>query len=212
MPAVWYEQEKIRDELMLFGRAIQGVAPYEIVIEPDPVKCHSACCSFNLQRITVNPTLFKAEDTEQYNLTKALLVHEAGHKRHTTPTTLPVNIREIANILEDERVERRMWEEFAGLQWLIYKLAERFYEESETINPDSDVPSEVISYFLQLRWAKRIDKTIKGGLSVRNKTLWEKVEPFVYQSWQAENSMVVYRNAARIAEILGIQVANTNNK
>lgn len=200
----WYEKENIRDELTVFGRAIQGVGSYEVVIEPDPTKCRTGCCSFDARRISVNPTLFEAPDTEQYQLTKALLVHEAGHRRHTAPNWLPDIVREIANILEDERVERRMHDEFVGLRWLIHKLAARFHEEAEPIDNASDMPQKVVSHFLQLRWAKRIGQPVKGGLSLKNQVLWQKVEPLVYESWEAAHSMIVNRNAARIAKILRI--------
>ena len=203
MTVHWYQQEDKKDELIVFGRALQGVAPYRVVIEPDPTKCRSGRCSFNSHRISVNPTLFKVPAMEQYQLTKALLVHEAGHRRYTGPTTLPAIIREIANVLEDERVESRMCEEFLGARWLIKKLAARFYEEANPIKKASDMPNEVVSYFLQLRWAKRIGRPIKGGLSHKNRLLWKKVEPLVYESWQATGSETVHRNAIRIAEILG---------
>ncbi|MEN6520049.1 MAG: hypothetical protein ABFD46_02720 [Armatimonadota bacterium] len=214
MNGYWYEREDIREKLVLFGRAIQGPGPYEVVIEPDQDKCHSACCSFESKRITVNPTIFNVSPKEQYLLTKAALVHEAGHRRYTTPTPLPSIISEIFNILEDERVENRMWEEFIGLRWLIKRLAARFYEEAEPVNKASDMPHAVVSYFLQLRWAKRIGKPVKGGLSSRNAALWEKIEPLVYESWQAESSESVTRNTAKIAEILSfneIIISNRNN-
>ncbi|MHB1459536.1 MAG: hypothetical protein ACYC0V_21705, partial [Armatimonadota bacterium] len=182
MTVPWYENENVRDKLMIFGRAIQGVGPFEVVIEPDPTKCHSGLCSFDSRRISVNPTLFKLPAIEQYQLTKALLVHEGGHRRHTAPTVLPDIVREIANILEDERVESRMWEEFVGVRWLIKKLAARFYQETTPIEKTSDRPDRVVCYFLQFRWAKRINQPIKGGLSPRNELLWKNVEPFVYES------------------------------
>lgn len=204
MTIPWYERKVPKDELVIFGRAIQGVAPYRVVIEPDSTKCHSGICCFDKQEIAVNPTLFNAPETEQYELTKALLVHEAGHRRYTTPTTLPVIVREIANILEDERVESRMWEEFIGVRWLIRKLAAMFYEEATPISINSDMPHKVVSYFLQLRWANRIGQPVKGSLSERNQSLWEIVEPLVYESWNAPRSEIVNRNAGRIAEILNI--------
>ena len=204
MQDVWYQREETLDQLRVFGRAIQGCSPYDVIIEPDPTKCRSGCCSFATRQISVNPTLFDVSGEEQYQLTKALLAHEAGHRRHTDPTCLPAIVREVANILEDERVERRMWEEFVGLRWLIRKLAARFYEEAKPIDTASDMPHEVVSCFLRLRWAKRINQPIKGSLSPRNQALWQKVEPLVYESWEAANSMMVNRNAARIAEILSI--------
>lgn len=210
MNVPWYEREEIRDSLILFGRAIQGIAPYQVVIEPDPLKCHSGCCSFDEKKISVNPTIFKVPETEQYQLTKALLVHEAGHRRYTTPSVLPAIVREIANILEDERVESRMWTEFVGVRWLLRMLADGFYREATPIDKSSDRPHEVVSYFLKLRWARRINQPVNGGLSENNQLLWERVEPLVYESWQAANSTIVSRNAGRIAEMLSI--VNTNSK
>lgn len=202
MDAAWYERQEVKDKLIVFGCAIQGVAPYEVIIEPDPAKCRDGCCGFESRRITVNPTAFSVPAQEQYLLTKALLVHEAGHRRHSSPASLPSPVREIANILDDERVERRMCHEFVGVKWPIFRLAARFYEQSRPIDKTSDKRNEVVSYFLQLRWATRIGLPVKGGLSPRNQLLWEKVEPFVYEAWQAESSDIVNRNADRIAEIL----------
>ena len=204
MTIPWYEQEENKDQLTIFGRAIQGAFPYEVILESDPARCHGGYCSFNAKQIIVNPTLFDTSEKEQYELTQALLVHEAGHKRHTTPAMLSVIIREISNILEDERIERRMCEEFVGIRWLIHKLAAKFYEEAKPINFNSDVSDEVISYFLQLRWAKRIGQPVKGTLSERNQILWKKVEPFVYESWDAMDSIIVNCNALKIANILSV--------
>jgi hypothetical protein len=205
MPDDWYEQEDIREKILVFGRAIQGVKPFEVILEPDQAKCHGAYCSFATEMIIVNPTLFNVFPEEQYLLTKALLVHEAGHKRHTIPAIAPESIREISNILEDERVERLMCHEFVGIRWLIDKLAGRFYEDSAPIDSSTDKSEQVISYFLQLRWAKRISQPVKGSLSKKNQVLWKKVEPLVYESWKADNSIDVRRNATKIAEILDIK-------
>lgn len=212
MDVAWYQREEVRDKLIVFGRAIQGPGPYDVVIEPDRAKCHSGWCSFDSRRIAVNPTLFAVPAQEQYLLTKALLVHEAGHRRYSSPTLLPSPAREIANILDDERVESRMWRDFVGVRWLITKLAGRFYEQAAAIDDTSDRRYEVVSHFLQLRWATRIGLPVKGGLSTKNQLLWEEVKPLVDEAWQAESSGVVERNAARIAEILGCQTNNNLRK
>lgn len=212
MDVAWYEREEVKDKLIVFGRAIQGPAPYDVVIEPDRARCHSGWRSFDSRRIVVNPTLFPVSAQEQYLLTKALLVHEAGHRRCSNPTLLPSPVREIANILDDERIERRMWQEFVGVRWLITKLARRFYEQAAVIDDTSDRRREVISYLLQLRWATRIGMPVKGGLSRTNQLLWERVKPFVDEAWQAESSDIVDRDATRIAEILGSQTTNNLRK
>jgi hypothetical protein len=203
MDALWYERKDYRDRLVTFGRAIQGVSPYEIVIEPNPQKCRSAQCNFTVEKITVNPTFFPGTPEAQYIITKALLVHEAAHRRFSTPVSTPTLVREVANILEDERVDRLMCHKFAGACWFLCKLSEVFLEGTSTIDEKSDSPGEVVGYFLQLRWANRIGKRVKGGLSSHNLTLWEKIKPIVYESWQARNTKAVNVNAARIVDVLG---------
>lgn len=203
MDALWYERKDIRDRLMTFGRAIQGVSPYEVVIEPDAQKCHSAQCNFTAGKIIVNPNFFPGLPEAQYLVTKALLVHEAAHRRFSTPVSSPTLVREVANILEDERVDRLMCREFAGACWFLGKLSEVFFEGARQIDESSDSPGEVVGYFLQLRWANRIGRRVKGGLSQNNKALWEKIKPIVYDSWQAQSTKAVNVNAAQIVDILG---------
>jgi len=204
MTVAWYEWENIRNRLVVFGRAIQGSSPYRVVIEPDSSRCPSGYCNFTKKEIAVNPRVFAGTPAEEYQLTKALLVHEAGHRRFTRPEKMPKLIHEVANILEDERVERLMCEEFAGVRWLVRKLSERFYVESEPVDRSSSSPGEVVAYFLQLRWANRIGRAVKGGLSPENEILWMKIRPLVYEAWCASSSEIVHRNAKKIVDALGI--------
>jgi len=212
MDVAWYEREEVKDKLLVFGRAIQGAYPYDVILEPDPAKCRGGFCSFDRRIICVNPTVFSVPAQEQYLLTKALLVHEAGHKRHSTPTSVASPVREIGNILDDERVERLMCREFVGIRWLITKLAGRFYEDARLIDSTSDRGNEVVSYFLQLRWATRIGRSVKGELSQDNQRLWARVEPLIYEAWDAEASEVVDRNASMIAEMLECYKPNNTRK
>jgi len=206
MAIPWYEWRNIRNRLIVFGKAVQGVSPYRVVIEPDRVKCSSGYCNFSKREIAANPSLFYGElPKEQYQLTKAILVHEAGHRRFTTSNKLSPVVHHIANILEDERIERAMCEEFAGVRWLVKKLSRALYEESKPIDEKSESPGEVVAYFLQLRWANRVGQPIKGGLSPKNQELWQKVEPLVYEAWEAETSGVVDRKAQGIVDILGLK-------
>jgi len=205
MAVPWYEWKNIREKLLIFGKAVQGVSPYKVLIEPDFKKCPSGYCSFTKKEIAANPNLFKVLPKDQYQLTKAILVHEAGHRRFTSPKKLPQVVHQVANILEDERIERLMSEDFAGVRWLVKKLSQELYSESEPVNEKSDSPGEVVAYFLQLRWAKRIGKEVKGSLSSKNKKLWQKIEPLVYKAWEADASEVVYQSAERIVKILGLK-------
>jgi hypothetical protein len=205
MSVPWYEWRNIRNRLVVFGRAVQGVSPYRVTIEPDQSKCPSGYCNFSMREIAANPNLFALTPKEQYQLTKAILVHEAGHRRFTTPHKLSPLIHRVANILEDERIERQMCDEFAGVRWLVHKLSKILYDESKPVDEGSDSPGEVVAHFLQLRWAKRINLPIKGSLSPKNQGLWQKIESLVYESWQADTSEVVDRNAEEIVRILGLK-------
>lgn len=205
MAVQWYEWKNIRKRLVVFGKALQGISPYRVLIEPDLAKCPTGYCNFTSREIAVNPNIFNLAPRDQYQLTKAILVHEAGHRRFTTSKNLPHLTHQVANILEDERIERQMCEEFVGVRWLVKKLSQIFYNESEPIDKTSDSPGEVVAYFLQLRWAKRIGLPIKDGLSSKNLKLWEKVKPLVYEAWEAESSEVVERNAKKIVSILKLK-------
>ncbi|MCL4553353.1 MAG: hypothetical protein M1305_07375, partial [Candidatus Marsarchaeota archaeon] len=181
------------------------ISPYKVLIELDPAKCPSGYCNFTKREIAVNPKLFALPAKEQYQLTKAILVHEAGHRRFTAPSKLPSVVHQVANILEDERIERLMADEFAGVRWLMHRLSQALYDESKPTDEASDSPGEVIAYSLQLRWAKRIGRPVKGGLSEKNQRLWRKIEPLVYEAWQAETSELVDKNAEEIVRILGLR-------
>jgi hypothetical protein len=204
MAIPWYEWKNIRNRLVVFGRAVQGISPYRVTIQPDKKRCPAGYCNYTRREIAVNPGIFAALPKEQYQLTKALLVHEAGHRRFTTPNKLSSVVHTVANILEDERVERLMADEFAGLRALLRKLSQRLYDESRPVSETSNCPGEVVSYFLQLRWAKRIGKRAKGSLSCKNQELWHKVEPLVYEAWEAETSEIADRNAEEVVHILGL--------
>lgn len=200
----WYEQQTVKDKLVVFGRALQGTAPFDVVIDPDGAQGHCGYCSFEHKKIVVNPTLFAGSTAEQYLYTKALLVHEAGHRRYTTPSVIPDLVtRTIANLLEDERIERRMCEEFMGVRWLINKLSTRLHQEAIPIDQITNSPQEILVYLLHLRWAMRVAQPVKGCLSSHNQRLWSKIEPLVLCAWQAVDSEAVDLFAAKIAEILG---------
>lgn len=201
----WYEWRNIRERLMIFSRAIQGISPYRVLIEPDRGKCPTGYCNFKKREIAANPNLFAVRPKEQYNLTKAILVHEAGHRRFTTPGNLSPVVHTVANILEDERIEQLMAQEFAGLRPLVRMLSEALYREAPEVDATSGSPGEVVGYFLQLRWAKRLAQPIKGGLAPANEARWRKVEPLVYQAWLAPTSETVERNATKIVRILGLK-------
>jgi len=205
MAIPWYEWRHIRNRLLSYGRAVQGVSPYRTVLEPDKSKCSSGYTNFSKRLIMVNPTMFDTSPGEQYRLTKAVLCHEAGHRRFTTPGSLAPHVHLVSNILEDERIERLMEEEFAGVGLLLQNLSTQLLGEAEPLNFENGEPVQVISYLLQRRWADRAGAAVKGELSPINQERWSEVEPLVLEAWTAESSLVCDRNAEEIVRILGLK-------
>ena len=135
----WYDWRNVRGSLVTFGKAIQGVSPYKVVIEPDESKCPTGYCNFTKRRIAVNPKLFPDRTPkEQYSLTKALLVHEAGHRRFTMPGQAKGVLHLVINILEDQRIENLMSESFAGLRHLVLALCQAMYNDAHPLDADSE--------------------------------------------------------------------------
>jgi hypothetical protein len=201
----WYEWRNVREKLVTFGRAIQGVSPYQVVIEPDPDACATALCDFGRRRIAVNPRAFGVRPArEQYTLTRALLVHEAGHRRFTSPGGLKGVTALVANCLEDERVERLMSDGFAGLRPLVTQLSWTMYGEARPLDRRSESPGQVLVALLMTRWAERVGETLKGKLSETNQGRLELVLPLAREAWAAPDTATVNALASRIVEILGL--------
>jgi hypothetical protein len=205
MPVPWYEWRPIRNRLLSYARAVQGISPYRVTLEPDNSKCRSGYTNFSQRLITVNPTMFEVPPEEQYVLTKAVLCHEAGHRRFTTPSDLPSHIHFVSNVLEDQRIEYLMEEEFAGVRALLKRLSVQMLKEATPLDPVNDSPIQVLNYILQLRWATRAGMPVNGELSEKNQKRWELVEPLVYEAWTAEHSEVCDRNALEMLRILEIE-------
>jgi len=205
MSVPWYEWRPVRQKLAAFGRAIQGVSPYGVVIEPDRARCPTGYCDFSRREIAVNPTCFRLEPRDAYRATQALLVHEAGHRRFTTPARLSGPVAFVSNLLEDQRIETLMADQFAGLRPLVAYLAGLMYKRVRPVDPGSDDPVEVLGYILGLRWPTRLGKPVVGALSPRNRARWERMRPWVERAWHAESSVIVDRCAEEIVRLLGLR-------
>ena len=201
----WYDWRNIRESLVTFGRAIQGVSPYTVVIEPDATKCPTAYCHYGKRRIAANPRLFPDRSPrEQYSLTKSLLVHEAGHRRFTTLGKVPKLVHQVANLMEDQRIENLMSETFAGLRHLVTQLSQAMLADARPLDPLSTSPGQVLGAVLQARWAEQVGQPLKGSLSPGNQALWERVFPLAKAAWVAPDTATVEGIALEIITILGV--------
>src|SRR5574341_185517 len=201
----WYEWRTHSNRLKAWSRAMQGANPYTVEFEPNPAKCPTAYTDFSKRLMRVNPEFAGTKPRDQYDFTKAMLSHEAGHKRFTTPNkALRPVVAQISNILEDERIERLMESEFAGCRPLLKRLNKAMQEKAPAIKPDSESTADVLNWMLQARWTERSGLPFNGELSPKNQELWEQCQPLQAECFYAETSETCDVNAARIAEILGM--------
>jgi hypothetical protein len=199
----WWQWRNIQERLTLFGRALQGPQPYRVELAAEPGL--TGLTDFGRRLIRVNPDMVPGLRPRQgYDVTKAVLCHEAGHRRFTTPAELPAVVHMVSNILEDQRIESLMMEEFAGTRRLIRALTELLYDRSPELEATDD-PGQVVAAALQYRWAYRLGLPLKGNLSAPNRGLWERVKPLVERAWVASSSLEVDRIARRIVRILGLK-------
>jgi hypothetical protein len=198
----WWQWKHIQDRLKLWGRALQGVDPYRIEFAEEPGL--TGLTDFGNRLIRVNPEMIAGlKPREGYEITKAVLCHEAGHRRFTEPAELSWVVHVVANILEDQRIESLIMEEFAGTRPLIRRLTAAMYEMSPELEATDD-PGQVIAAALQWRWAVRLGVGLKGELSAVNKERWEQVRPMAEEAWVAATSEGVNTIAWRIAQLLGL--------
>lgn len=203
MALKWWQWRNIQERLRLFGRALQGPSPYRIELAADPGL--TGLTDFDRRLIRVNPEMVPGLKPRQgYDMTKAVLCHEAGHRRFTAPARLPPVVHMVSNILEDQRIESLMMEEFAGTRRLIRALTEALYERSPELEATDD-PGQVVAAALQHRWAYRLGLPLKGELSPANQGLWERVRPLAERAWVAPSSGEVDRIARRIVRLLGLK-------
>jgi hypothetical protein len=198
----WWQWKHIQERLKLWGRALQGVEPYRIEFSDDHAL--TGLTDFSARVIKVNPEMIAGlRPREGYEITKAVLCHEAGHRRFTTPAELGWVVHMVANILEDQRIESLMMEEFAGTRPLIRRLTEALYDKSPELEATDD-PGQVVGAALQWRWAVRLGLGLKGELSEVNRERWEQVRPMAEEAWVASTSDEVNTIAWRIVTLLGL--------
>jgi hypothetical protein len=203
MAIKWWQWRNIQEKLRLYGRAVQGVDPYRIEFADEPGL--TGITDFEQRLVRVNPELVPGLRPRQaYDITKAVLCHEAGHRRFTTPTRLSPVVHMVSNILEDQRIESLIMEEFAGTRALIWELTKALYDRSPDLEAIDD-PGQVVAAALQYRWGYRLGMPLKGMLSTGNQAKWDEVRPLVEKAWVADSSLKVDRIARRIVQILGLK-------
>lgn len=207
----WYQWPSVEKKLIVFGKSFLGPHAFGIRLEDRDLACSTAYCDFNVPELVVNPCAFGSTPQEQYMAARGLLIHEVGHARYTTPHEgLSPVVHQVSNILEDERIERIMAEQFYSVRPALLALTRHAFKEARQsverreIGFPEDDPGWVALYMLQHRWAVRLGQTVPIELSDLNRRRWEQVKPLVEEAWGAADSRRVDQIAVQIVETLGL--------
>ncbi len=211
MTVQWWQWPSVERQLVTFAKSFLGPHAFSVALTVDPRICQVGVCDFGQRAIAVNPVAIAGPPRQQYLITRGLLVHEVGHARYTTPRVdvAPV-VTQVANCLEDERIERIMGSQFWSVRGALTAVGRASYAAVTPLGEprddlqDPDDPRWVIVAALHWRWAQRLGEPLKGRLSPRNRGLWRRVRPLVERAWAAPDTGRVYDLADQIVRILGL--------
>ena len=211
MTVQWWQWPSVERQLVTFAKSFLGPHAFAVALTVDPSVCRVGVCDFERREIAVNPTAIAGPPRQQYLITRGLLVHEVGHARYTAPRAdaAPV-VHQVANCLEDERIERIMGGQFWSVRGALTAVCRASYAAVGPLGQprgdlqDPDDPRWVVVAALHWRWAQRLDEPLKGELSPRNRRLWRRVRPLVERAWAAPDTGRVYDLAEEIVRMLGL--------
>ncbi len=133
----------------------------------------------------------------------AMAAHEIGHAHYTGDPAESKILHHVANILEDERIERAMARRVAGLERLFDQVGSAFWEENAPLTGDE--PWRVIGACLLWRWEHdHPERPSKIRLSGQAAALWDDVRPIAEGAWVAETYDDVVQAARQILQRLNI--------
>jgi hypothetical protein len=77
----WWQWSTVRRRLEVWTKALLRGRRYRVAL--DPKATDSGFCDPDRGRIVVNPEAFGEDDAQQWQATRGLLAHEAGHALFT---------------------------------------------------------------------------------------------------------------------------------
>jgi hypothetical protein len=156
---------------------------------------------FDSKEIVVDPIEPMCRPGRQFELTKGKIIHEAGHIRYTSPIDEPnVAVKWLTNLLEDQRIERRLIEVAFGTQGYLDGL-KRYYRRKIPKLTGSRGPREVLLALLQLRFRDRL----KGKLIKANQSRLRRILPLVDAAIASATTEEVHFYAKAIVQEIGLK-------
>jgi hypothetical protein len=161
--------------------------------------------------IQVNPQLFPEQNVDvQFRLTQGLLAHECGHAWFTSSWSdqSETILQELANMLEDQRIEGGICILYPGVAPAICLLGDLVY--ASLAIAAGDPRQQAYCCCLAWRWAhSRTGEQAmfeKLGIASAGQSLWQEIRPLVEQAWMAADTATVISLAKEILGLLGLPV------
>ncbi len=162
--------------------------------------------------IQANPEMFPNEPEDvQFRVTQGILAHEVGHAFFTDawPEAWQNILCQLANMLEDQRIERAITVTYPGVSPVIRLVGDLCYRDAPS-KVNAMAPA-LMAFGACLWWRWACDRDTEENFQhvtllddAEAFALWSKVRPLVEAAWSAPNTSEVIRLAKAILLLLDI--------
>ncbi len=205
----WWQWPTARRRLEVWVKGLLRGRRYRVHLDPE---CKSA---YHDSRgiIVANPCKYGETDEEQWQATRGLLAHEAGHALFTGPHTGQKLLDHVVNMLEDQRIEWGIARLYPGVGPDIRVLGDLVWAQSKAKAAEGagerDAAEKLLSACLAWRWAWDRDghEALVEALALdeAEETLWlDEVRPLVEAAWDAPAYEAVVEAARQVLAVLGL--------
>jgi hypothetical protein len=201
----WWWHREVQTRLSKWTLALLRGRPYQVQIDNQG----TGYSDFANKIIQANAQLFPTLAVEpQFRLTQAILAHEVGHVLFTQGWKGNGSIlKQLVNMLEDERIERCMRILYPGISVAFNVLGDRMLLQQGNL-VDLNPGRQAVLCCLIWRWAHSRwgIESFPSRLMMSHKghELWNLVRPLVEQAWDARSTDEVQVLAKKILDILHI--------
>ena len=202
----WHEIPKNWNQLVGLGRALQGKNPWNVRKKLDMEVAGRTFLEH--QYIEIDPCWFGNIPADaQYEMTKSVIMHEAGHRRFTDPKAWPGNAsalkHNMINLLEDYRIETGMKEMYPRRAEELEKMVYALVNTPNTPSPPEHDYAVVALHIFQERMGSLYlpFNILDYAMHVER---WLDIAPLVREASRAPNTARVNEIADEILELLGL--------
>lgn len=209
------------DYLLVFGAEPHGTPPES---------CETGYTDFSQQRCWVNAEFCVGRPRDQFVVTVFLAAHERAHARWTEFVAADLNLRDgegaevlhprtkepftdrvlhtIWNVLEDERIERLLEQEFSMLNGYLQTASALIHKQMPLLEI-TGAPSEVIGWLLTRQRSARGGLSLPCPLNPEQVQLLAQCEPLIQEAYHCASARRVVELAREIQKILELDYDST---